>query len=151
MKDRRGDLLGFLHGRGIHCVGFEENVSPTAQDAWRYTARDSVTLLDRIPVDDIKRLESTFHRAAEMLSLFSRMPVLLSVSGFGCPWARVELLDPASVIEKISIYPDDPRFILASEISRKILAVDSQEWGFLLIAAQWTDDGLFVPITESDL
>ena len=151
MKDRRDELLDFLHARGIHCVGFEENVVPTAQTAWRYTARDSVKLLDRIPTDDIERLETAFHRAAGKLSLFSRMPVLLSVSGFGCPWARVEISDPAALIQSVSVYPDDPRFILASETASEILAVDAQEWGFLLIAARWTDDGLFVPITESDL
>lgn len=76
---------------------------------------------------------------------------MLSVSGFGAPWARVEFAELDSLIQKVCVYPEEPRFILFSELERKLLAVDTEEWDFLLIAARWSEDGLFVPITESDL
>lgn len=151
MKDKRDGLLNFLHARGIHCLGSEEDVAPTAQAAWRYTARDSVILLDKIRTDDIERLEATFHRVALKMSFSGGVPLLLSVSGFGAPWARVEFAEFDSLIQKICVYPEEPRFILFSELEGRLLAVDTEEWDFLLIAARWSDDGLFVPITESDL
>lgn len=149
MTDKRGPLRDFLRERDIHCLGFKEDVVPTAESAWRYVARSSVTVLDKIPVDDIERLNAAFCRAALDMSFSGGAPLLLSVSGFGALWARVDISELDALIQKVCVYPDEPRFILFSELEGKLLAVDTEEWDFLLIAARWSGDGPFVPLAES--
>lgn len=123
---------------------------PTAESAWGYVARNSVTILDKIPADDIGRLNAAFCRAALKMSFSGGAPLLLSVSGFGALWASVEFSELESLIQKVCVYPEEPRFVLFSELEGKLLAVDTEEWDFLLISARWSGDDSFVPIAESD-
>jgi hypothetical protein len=145
MSDEFDQLRDFLAERGVRFLGLAPEVAPPAKSAWRYVVRASVPVTERIPGDDIVRLDTAFQRLSERLSLLDRMPVLLAISNFNCPWARVEVLERDSLVQRLSVVPDEPCFILAPESGKFILGVDTEEWEYQLIAARWSDEGTFVP------
>lgn len=145
MNDEPEQLRKFLSERDIRPRGLALGITPSAQTAWRYVARRSVDVTKRVPGEDILQLDAAFQSISAQLSLFQRMPVLLSISGFGCPWVRVEIPQRASLVQRLSVVPNEPSFILAPESGKIILGVDTEEWEYYLIAARWSNGTAFVP------
>lgn len=145
MNDELDQLRKFLAERSVHFLGLAPEVAPTVKSAWRYFVRASVPVTERVPGNDIARLDAAFQRLSDQLSLFDRMPVLLAISDFNCPWARVDIPQRTSLVQRLSVVSDEPCFILAPESGEIILGVDTEEWEYQLIVARRSDDGNFVP------
>lgn len=145
MRNGTGELQNFLAERDVRYLGLAPEVTPSAKSAWQYFVRAAVPVTERTRNGDIEQLEMAFSRLSDRLALFRRMPVLLTISDFTCPWARVDIPERGSLVQRLSLVPNEPCFILAPESGEFILGVDTEEWEYQLIAARWSNDGLFVP------
>lgn len=122
----------------------------TAATAAARPFEEPMIVSTRIPVTEVTPRATSVSspcakKLSDQLSLFDRMPVLLAVSDFSCPWARVDIRQRASLVQRLSVISDEPCFILAPESGKFILGVDTEEWEYQLIVARWSDDGDYVP------
>lgn len=146
MQNKLNELKEFLQERHINFLGVAEGVIPSALDAWlKYVVLGSVKVNEKVPIEEMEKLELAFDQWMKKLSL-DPSDLLLSIEGFPAPWVRADLTQASSIIKNLRTIPGEPSFILASESERVMLAVDTEEWDYLLIAAKWEEDGRIVAL-----
>lgn len=145
MAEVSDGIAAALHERGMSWSLPRTAPEVSALDAWRYVARASVQVHRYVRRSDRQDLEPAFLDLVDQVGL-ALDGVVVSFGADASPWVEVDLADRTEIVDLLSLIGGQPSFLLASPTSRVLLAVDTEEWDYWLIAASWSPDGVLSPI-----